>query len=46
MLGRALPLVNNPMVIAEEFSMIDDSSSGRIIAGFVRGIGAGISFAG
>ncbi|VCU71883.1 Alkanal monooxygenase alpha chain [Pigmentiphaga humi] len=39
-LGRALPLVNNPMTIAEEFSMLDCMSRGRIIAGFVRGIGA------
>jgi alkanesulfonate monooxygenase SsuD/methylene tetrahydromethanopterin reductase-like flavin-dependent oxidoreductase (luciferase family) len=39
-LGRALPLVNNPMNIAEEFAMLDNMSRGRIIAGFVRGIGA------
>jgi alkanesulfonate monooxygenase SsuD/methylene tetrahydromethanopterin reductase-like flavin-dependent oxidoreductase (luciferase family) len=39
-LGRALPLVNNPLVIAEEFSMIDNITGGRLIAGFVRGIGA------
>ena len=39
-LGRALPLVNNPCVIAEEFSMIDNITGGRLIAGFVRGIGA------
>jgi alkanesulfonate monooxygenase SsuD/methylene tetrahydromethanopterin reductase-like flavin-dependent oxidoreductase (luciferase family) len=38
-LGRALPLVNNPMMIAEEFAMLDHLSNGRIIAGFVRGIG-------
>jgi alkanesulfonate monooxygenase SsuD/methylene tetrahydromethanopterin reductase-like flavin-dependent oxidoreductase (luciferase family) len=38
-LGRALPLVNNPMVIAEEFAMIDQLTEGRLIAGFVRGIG-------
>ena len=38
-LGRALPLVNNPVWIAEEFSMLDNLSRGRIIAGFVRGIG-------
>ena len=38
-LGRALPLVNNPVNIAEEFAMIDNLSDGRLIAGFVRGIG-------
>ncbi len=35
-LGRALPLVNNPVYIAEEFAMLDNLSKGRIIAGFVR----------
>src|SRR5262245_24474145 len=39
-LGRALPLVNNPIYIAEEFAMLDVMSRGRIIAGFVRGIGS------
>ena len=39
-LGRALPLVNNPINIAEELAMLDNLSRGRIIAGFVRGIGA------
>jgi alkanesulfonate monooxygenase SsuD/methylene tetrahydromethanopterin reductase-like flavin-dependent oxidoreductase (luciferase family) len=39
-LGRALPLVNNPINIAEEFAMLDNMSRGRMIAGFVRGIGA------
>ena len=39
-LGRALPLVGNPMYIAEEFAMLDNLSKGRLIAGFVRGIGA------
>ena len=38
-LGRALPLVNNPITIAEEFAMLDTLSRGRMIAGFVRGIG-------
>ncbi|MPZ59399.1 MAG: LLM class flavin-dependent oxidoreductase [Rhizobiales bacterium] len=38
-LGRALPLVNNPVTIAEEFAMLDNLSRGRIITGFVRGIG-------
>ena len=39
-LGRALPLVNNPLNIAEEFAMLDNLCRGRFIAGFVRGIGA------
>jgi alkanesulfonate monooxygenase SsuD/methylene tetrahydromethanopterin reductase-like flavin-dependent oxidoreductase (luciferase family) len=39
-LGRALPLVNNPIFIAEEYAMLDNLSKGRIICGFVRGIGA------
>jgi alkanesulfonate monooxygenase SsuD/methylene tetrahydromethanopterin reductase-like flavin-dependent oxidoreductase (luciferase family) len=39
-LGRALPLTNNPVFIAEEYAMLDNLSKGRIIAGFVRGIGA------
>jgi alkanesulfonate monooxygenase SsuD/methylene tetrahydromethanopterin reductase-like flavin-dependent oxidoreductase (luciferase family) len=39
-LGRALPLVANPVTIAEEFAMLDNITGGRIIAGFVRGIGA------
>lgn len=39
-LGRALPIVNNPIYIAEELAMLDNLSKGRIIAGFVRGIGA------
>ncbi len=40
LLGRALPLVNNPLNIAEEFAMLDEITGGRIIAGFVRGIGS------
>ncbi|HYC12648.1 MAG TPA: LLM class flavin-dependent oxidoreductase, partial [Stellaceae bacterium] len=39
-LGRALPLLNNPLVVAEEYAMLDNISGGRLIAGFVRGIGA------
>jgi len=39
-LGRALPLVSNPIYIAEEFAMLDVMSKGRLIAGFVRGIGS------
>ena len=39
-LGRALPLQGNPMNIAEEYAMLDNLSRGRIVCGFVRGIGA------
>ena len=39
-LGRALPLLNNPLTVAEEFAMLDNITAGRLIAGFVRGIGA------
>jgi alkanesulfonate monooxygenase SsuD/methylene tetrahydromethanopterin reductase-like flavin-dependent oxidoreductase (luciferase family) len=39
-LGRALPIVNNPIYIAEEYAMLDNLSKGRLICGFVRGIGA------
>lgn len=38
-LGRALPLVNNPLVVAEEFAMLDNITAGRFVAGFVRGLG-------
>ncbi len=39
-LGRALPLLNNPLTVAEEFAILDNITGGRLIAGFVRGIGA------
>ena len=39
-LGRALPLLNNPLVVAEEYAILDNLTRGRFIAGFVRGIGA------
>lgn len=39
-LGRALPLVANPATIAEEFAVLDNVTRGRIITGFVRGIGS------
>jgi alkanesulfonate monooxygenase SsuD/methylene tetrahydromethanopterin reductase-like flavin-dependent oxidoreductase (luciferase family) len=38
-LGRALPLLANPLAVAEEYAMLDNLSRGRLIAGFVRGIG-------
>src|SRR5262249_5502592 len=39
-LGRALPLLNNPLMVAEEYAILDNLTLGRLIAGFVRGIGA------
>src|SRR4029453_12740198 len=39
-LGRALRLVSKPVAGAEEFAMLDHLSGGRIITGFVRGIGS------
>jgi len=39
-IGRALPLLNNPLNVAEEYAMLDTITGGRLIAGFVRGIGA------
>ena len=38
-IGRALPIMDNPLSIAEEFAIIDNLMEGRFIAGFVRGIG-------
>lgn len=39
-LGSALPLRGHPLTLAEEHAMIDTISRGRLISGFVRGIGA------
>ena len=39
-LGRALPLREHPITVAEEHAMIDVITGGRLISGFVRGIGA------
>ncbi|MCX8073267.1 MAG: LLM class flavin-dependent oxidoreductase [Candidatus Binatia bacterium] len=38
-LGNALPLHDHPLRVAEEVAMLDVLSGGRIISGFVRGIG-------
>jgi alkanesulfonate monooxygenase SsuD/methylene tetrahydromethanopterin reductase-like flavin-dependent oxidoreductase (luciferase family) len=38
-LGSALPLRSHPLTVAEEHSMIDNITGGRLISGFVRGIG-------
>ena len=40
LLGNALPLRDHPLRVAEEVAMLDVISGGRIISGFVRGIGA------
>jgi alkanesulfonate monooxygenase SsuD/methylene tetrahydromethanopterin reductase-like flavin-dependent oxidoreductase (luciferase family) len=39
-LGNALPLRTHPLTIAEEHAMIDNITGGRLISGFVRGIGS------
>ena len=39
-LGSALPLRSHPLTVAEEHAMIDVISGGRLVSGFVRGIGA------
>jgi alkanesulfonate monooxygenase SsuD/methylene tetrahydromethanopterin reductase-like flavin-dependent oxidoreductase (luciferase family) len=38
-LGNALPLRDHPLRVAEELAMLDVLSGGRMISGFVRGIG-------
>ena len=37
--GNVLPIHENPLRIAEEIAMIDILSGGRVICGFVRGLG-------
>ncbi|GIX46713.1 MAG: monooxygenase [Candidatus Tectimicrobiota bacterium] len=39
LLGNILPIWDNPVRLAEEIAMLDVLSNGRIISGFVRGIG-------
>ena len=39
MLGNMLPTSDNPVRLAEEIAMVDVISGGRIVSGFVRGIG-------
>src|SRR3982751_5730132 len=39
LLGNPLPLAENPVRLAEELSMIDLVSQGRLVSGFVRGGG-------
>ena len=38
-IGNALPLRDHPLRVAEEIAVLDCVSGGRIISGFVRGIG-------
>jgi alkanesulfonate monooxygenase SsuD/methylene tetrahydromethanopterin reductase-like flavin-dependent oxidoreductase (luciferase family) len=38
-LGNAIPLRDHPLRVAEEVAMLDVMSGGRVISGFVRGIG-------
>ena len=38
-IGNSLPLQQNPLRTAEELSMLDIASGGRIVAGLVRGTG-------
>ena len=38
-LGNVLPIHDNPVRVAEEIAMIDIISGGRVVCGFVRGIG-------
>lgn len=40
MVGNGLPLRDHPLRVAEEVAMLDVVTGGRIISGFVRGIGA------
>ena len=38
-LGNVLPIHDNPLRLAEEIALVDVISGGRVISGFVRGIG-------
>src|SRR5262245_27203131 len=38
-LGNALPLRDHPLRVAEEVAILDVATGGRVISGFVRGIG-------
>ena len=42
LLGNPLPHRDNPIRVAEEVAMLDVISGGRIISGFVRGVGSEI----
>ena len=38
-LGNAIPIHGNPLRVAEEIAMLDHLTDGRLVSGFVRGIG-------
>src|SRR5918999_467416 len=38
-LGNALPIRDDPLRVAEEIAMLDHLTNGRLVSGFVRGIG-------
>jgi alkanesulfonate monooxygenase SsuD/methylene tetrahydromethanopterin reductase-like flavin-dependent oxidoreductase (luciferase family) len=40
LLGNPLPVVGNPLRLAEELAMIDMISRGRLVTGWVRGAGS------
>ena len=39
LLGNILPIHENPLRVAEEVAMMDNISGGRVVCGFVRGVG-------
>ena len=39
LMGNVLPIHDNPLRVAEEIAMMDVISGGRVISGFVRGVG-------
>lgn len=39
LLGNILPIHENPLRVAEEVAMLDTISGGRVVCGFVRGVG-------
>ena len=43
MIGNGLPLRDHPLRVAEEVAMLDVVTGGRVISGFVRGIGEELS---
>lgn len=42
LMGNQLPLRDNPLRVAEEVAYLDYLSGGRVISGFVRGVGSDI----
>src|SRR5262249_57168242 len=39
LLGNILPIEDNPLRMAEQIAMADPISGGRVLSGFVRGVG-------